>query len=281
MTDSYGRISFLAPSKSAGFFSNYFSVLSTMMVCLNKKFKPYVDASNTWFNPSCDFDNDFVADKDINPWDWWFAQDARPSSVQEVGMDRSMLTHDPLAFIKVQNLDAFRDIASEYCKIQPHILEEEEALYQAHIAGKKTLGILARGTENLIYHPKYPKVHADSWPDIIRSFLNKNQDIENIFLVSDDIRIISTITSSVPKVAYLNSFFRSSNQEEREFYNQTKPWWLSSPTSSDLDHRKRLGEECLIQTRLLARCDYFIGCYSGMNSAVHFFNGGKFKDSII
>lgn len=281
MSVKYGRISFLSPSDSGGFFSNYFSILSTMGLCLIDSLVPYVDCSNTWFNPTCDFENDKVLDSNINPWEWWFIQKKEEdSTVTDVALNRVGIPHIPKAFISHPTLSVFKQIAKDYCKIQPHILQEEELLYKQYIADRNTLGILARGTEMLAHHAEYPKVPTDAWPSIIKFCLDQNPSINNIFLVSDDKRIIETIIGAYPETKYLEHFFRSGDQPEESLTDKVKPWWLFS--SGDLlAHRKRIGEEALIQTRLLSRCNYFVGSHSGMTNAVNFFNETSLKASYL
>jgi hypothetical protein len=242
-----------------------------------KNLTPYVDTTNTWFNPTCDFKNNLVTDSSINPWEWWFVQEKQEGiPVEEVGLDRSGITHNPKDFSKHPNTPIFRGIAKEFCKIQPHILGEEETLYKEHIEGKTTLGILARGTEMLLHHPEYPKAPVQAWPEIIKFCLDQNPDIDNIFLVSDDKRIIESVLNAYPETKYLKNFFRSTDQTEEELADKYSPWWLFSP-SGDPNHRKRVGEESLIQTRLLSRCSHFVGSYSGMSNAVNFFRENPFK----
>lgn len=281
MWDSYGRVSFSRPSESGGFFSNYFSVLSTIGVCTIKELVPYVDTTNTWFNPTCDFKNDTVLDSSINPWDWWFVQHKEEGrDVIEIDLDRRGITHDPKLFPSHPNITIFRDLAKDFCIIQPHILDEEILLYEEHIENRTTLGILARGTEMLVNHLEYPKAQAEVWPEVIKFCLDENPGIDNIFLVSDDKRIVDSILNAYPKTRYLENFFRSSNQTEEELADKVSPWWLFSP-DNDPNHRKRIGEEALIQTRLLSKCTHFVGSHSGMSNAVNFFREVPFKVNYI
>lgn len=277
MSNSYGRISFSTPADSGGFFSNYFSVLSTMGLCVIKQLVPYVDLTNTWFNPTCDFKNNLVTDPSINPWEWWFIQEKQEGiPVEEVGLDRGGITHNPKDFVAHPNIPIFKDIAKHFCKIQLHILDEEILWYEKYLEGKTTLGILARGTEMLVNHLEYPKAPAQAWPEIIKFCLDQNPDINNIFLVTDDRKILESVLNVYPETKYLENFFRSSNQTEEELADKHSPWWLFSPTG-DPNHRKRVGEEALIQTRLLSKCPYFVGSHSGMSNAVNFFREIPFK----
>jgi len=278
MVTNYGHITFSSPSDSSGFFSNYFSVLSTMKDCVVQNLIPYVDATNTWFNPTCDFQNNTVSDSSINPWDWWFVQNTKEQSNPfiEVSLNRHHIPHVPKDFMRLPDRSEFKVVANHYCPIKSHILEEEESLYKKHIEGKNTLGILARGTEMLVHHLEYPKTSANIWPEAVRTCLEQYPDIDNIFLVSDDKNIISSVVSAYPQTKYLEHFFRSTNQTEEELSDKYKPWWLTSPDNNP-NHRRRLGEESLIQVRLLSRCNYFIGSHSGMFNATTFFNETPFK----
>lgn len=275
--NSCGLIKFNSIADSAGFFSNYFSVLSTMRDCLQRDLIPYVDASNTWFNPTCDFKNNIVTDSTINPWNWWFDQSIDGPSY-DVPLNRAYINHKPSHFADQPGLAAFREIADKHCKIKKHILDEESKLHKEHLQDKKSLGILARGTEMLIHHPEYPKVQLETWPQIVEAYLNNFSDIDTIFVVSDDSQIINTIQAASTKVVYLKDFFRRTTQPDEAVANKHQPWWLTSPTG-DPNHRRRLGEECLIQAKLLARCDYFLGTFSGVSNAALFFNDNKYKQS--
>jgi hypothetical protein len=278
MTAKYGSIEFANPSDSGGFFSNYFSVISTMKDCAINGLIPHVDSTNTWFNPTCDFENNTVSDPSINPWDWWFVQSTKEESTPfvKMGLNRYHIPHIPMHFMALPNMPEFKSIANQYCPIKSHILEEEELLYKQHIEGKNTLGILARGTEMLVHHLEYPKVSAKDWPEIIKLCLDQYPDIDNIFLVSDDKRIIESVVNAYPQTKYLEHFFRTTNQTEEELSDKNAPWWLHSP-DNDPNHRRRLGEEALIQVRLLSRCTYFAGSHSGMFNATLFFNENPFK----
>lgn len=278
MVNNYGLVSFSRPSESSGFFSNYFTVLSSMKEALDVNLLPFVDTSKSWFNPTCDFENDTVIDSSINPWDWWFVQNKEGALAKSIGICRDHIIHNPRYFVEQPNLPYFREVAQKYCIIQPHILHEEEILFDGLIKGKTTLGVLARGTEMLQHHLEYPKIAAQEWPKVLKFCLDQHPDIDNIFLVSDDGEIIESLISAFPQIRFIPHFFRSTVQTREAFKNAKEPWWLHSLTG-DMSHRRRLGEECLIQARLLSRCDYFLGAHSGVTNAAHFFRNGPFKHS--
>jgi hypothetical protein len=282
MSNKYGIISFdEGYDKSAGFFSNYFSILSTFVSCLGEGLHPLVNTANTWFNPTYDFEKGVALDATINPWNWWFEQKSMTDGeFYKVPIQRRHINQHPAHFVKETDFLYFRDLADKYCKIHSHILQEEEELYKWFLKGKTTLGILARGTEMLRHHKEYPKVEPQGWPKYIEFCLEQHPDIDNLFLVSDDMEIVNSIVTAFPQARFLPHYFRSSVQAKDLFQNANKPWWLHSPDDNP-NHRKRLGEECLIQAGLLGRCQYFVGAHSGVTSATHFFNKEPFKMSYL
>jgi hypothetical protein len=277
---NYGLVAFGRPSESSGFYSNYFSVLSTIRQVVEQDLTPLINTTNSWFNPTCDFKEDVVTDPSINPWDWWFEQDLQEGNITPIGIERKFIFHNPSHFLTHTDLPYFRTLADKYCKIRSHILQEEEELHKWFLKGKTTLGILARGTEMLQHHKEYPKVGPQDWPGVIKFCLEQHPDVDNLFLVSDDVEIVKNILIAYPQVRFLSHYFRSSVQDKESFQNANEPWWLHSPNGNP-DHRRRLGEECLIQARLLARCQYFVGAYSGVTNAAHFFNNEPFRRSYL
>lgn len=268
----YGLIKF--PDQAYGFFSNFFSVLTTIQESLNQNLTPYVDLSNTWFNSTYNLETDTVGDLSINPWDWWFVQ-SKEEDLVPITLNQTGINHEANAFFSNSNISYYRDLADKYCIIQPSILEKEKEFAKWYLEGKTTLGIMARGTEFLTHlDSDHPGTSINAWPKLIEDCLNKHPDINNIFLVSEDRRIIENILEVYPQTRYLPHCFRMTTQTEDDFVGN--PWWLTPPIE-DPNHKKRLGEECLIQTHLLGRCQYFLGTNSGITNGAYFFNKIPFK----
>ena len=280
---NYGRIHFEG-APSSGFFSNYFGVMSTMLdLHYNHKLFPYVDSSNTWWNPTFNFETLIAEDLNINPWNWWFQQD-KSFNIKEcpnVKVNYSNISHIPNQFHQNSLLSHAREMDLKYCKLQPYITLEINTLFERYFVNKNILGVMARGTEMLKFHKEYPKVDSNVWGHIIKNFLNDHPDIDNIFLVTDDNEILNNILEVAPQAIYLKDFFRKTTQTDHEINNKYKPGWLTSPSTNDLNHRKRLGEECIIQAKLLSKCQSFLGTYSGFTNAAQFFNHAGFKDFYI
>ena len=130
---SYLKIKFTPENPGAGFFSNYLGVISTIIATRNhQNLIPYIDASNTWFNPTFNFDTSICEDPTINPWDWWFENPKLNSNdilgMYEASINYEPLTHTPTVFKENVNLDLGKKLASQFCPIYTDILEEIQTL---------------------------------------------------------------------------------------------------------------------------------------------------------
>lgn len=278
---NYIKIKFTPENPGSGFFSNYLGVISTIIVATRnyQNLIPYIDVSNTWFNPTFDFDTSVCEDPTINPWDWWFENPKlNPSDIlHEMSIDYGPISHVPTNFKNNINLDLGRKLASQFCPIHTNILEEIQTLYEKHFLGKTTLGIMARGTEMLQFHLNYPKVKSNTWATIISEYLQKYPNIDNIFVVTDDNEILENILEFYPDIVYFKDFFRKTTQPDHLIGQyRHKPWWLTPLDGDILTHRKKLGKECIIQSTLLSKCPHVIGAHSGVTNGAYFFNNTPF-----
>lgn len=273
------------PDSRAGFSSDYLTVVTTYALCINSDLKPYVDTSNTWFNPTFNFEKGGAEDLSINPWNWWFDQQELDPTIptHNIGYDRSLLSHDPRIFMSQNGVLLYSAMADVYFPPKQYIQDTIDNFYRENLLGKTVLGVVARGTENLHYHSEYPKVYANEWPDRIQQHLDLYPEIDTIFLgICDDNEILDAILERFPNAIYLKDMFRKTTQTQEDVLgNPKKMWWVTPTEGSVYDHRKRLGEECLVATKLLAKCDYFLGACSGMSNLAQFFNKKEFKASHI
>lgn len=266
----------------SGFSSNYFCALSSMITALHNNIIPYFNLTDTWFNPTFDFNTKESKDSTINPWNWWFEQEQLKKGDLIYDMyarDYENISHHPKDFMNQDSMLLFAAASEVYMRPKKFILDQVESIYSDIIEGTKTLGIVARGTEMYFHHPEYPKVHPGKWPDEIKKYLEINDEIDNIFLVTDDPWIMESILNEFPKIKYVDNVFRKKSKKITGYdIDDTKPWWLT-PDEPDPNHTRRIGAELLIQTKLLAKCDYFLGSHSGISNMVRFFNRNKFIDS--
>ena len=273
----------------SGFSSIYLATLSAIVEALDKNLKPYVDSNRSWFNPTYDFTLEDSTDKNINPWEWWFDQSPLDTNLPkyESYLNYIEIKHPPQEYLQVHSDETktkYFQIAQKYTPIKNHIQDKINKFYNENLKGHKVLGVLARGTEMYISHTEYKKPSPEEWPLVIEDYLTKNPGFEVIFLgVCEDSRILNSILDyfkdSSYKIVYIKDVYRT--QDDTNFHNFSKgPWYLNPIEGDLLEHRKKLGEDVLIATNLLAKCEYFMYSYSTMATLTILFNNKQFKKLI-
>ena len=95
----------------------------------------------------------------------------------------------------------------------------------------------------------------------IKKFLDEHPEITKIFAVSEDSHYVDRINTEFNNVFYLKDVFRRTDETE-EYMNKVHYWCNVSKKRTN--HTRLLGEEVVIQTKLLGMCDYLIGRNSGV-----------------
>jgi hypothetical protein len=270
----------------SGFSSIYLATLSAIVEVLGKNLKPYIDSNKSWFNPTYDFKLQDSIDKSINPWEWWFDQDPLDASLSkyESYLNYIEIKHPPHEYLEVHNNETktkYFQIAQKYTPIKKHIQDKIDKFYNENLKDHKVLGVLTRGTEMYISHNEYKKLTPEEWPLTIEDYLTLNPGFDTIFLgVCEDYTILNSILNhfkdSPYKVIYIKDAYRVTTKVN--IYDFSKgPWYLNPEKGDLLEHRKKLGEDVLIATHLLAKCEYFMYTYSTMATLTLLFNNQNFK----
>jgi len=132
-------------------------------------------------------------------------------------------------------------------KISPNILLKFTKLLDEHITDR-TIGVQIRGTDKVSEIPPINDEQIISYID----YELENDDVDNIFLSTDDIRYIRLLTSHFgDKVTYNKSNIISNNEGAIHF-NQTHD-------------RNRVNYEVLSDTYLLSKCKKLLYCYSNVS----------------
>lgn len=273
----------------AGFSSIYLATLSAIVEALDKNLKPYIDSNKSCFNPTYDFELQDSIDKNINPWEWWFDQDPLDTNLlkYESYLNYIEIKHPPHEYLEVHNDETkikYFQIAQKYTPIKKHIQDKIDKFYNENLKDRKVLGVLTRGTEMYISHCEYTKPTPEEWPIIIEKFLNNNPGFDTIFLgVCEDYTILNSILNyfknSQYKVVYIKDAYRVTDKINIGDFSKG-PWYLNPQEGDLLEHRKKLGEDVLVATHLLAKCEYFMYTYSTMATLTLLFNNLKFKQLI-
>ena len=249
-----------------GFFSNY-------RICLEQLIHhhesgdsklPYIDWGTTWvegFNP---FESKVLIPNE-NPFDFWFDQEV-PTDVDNVTVcvrmsDPNRFDHSRHFFDEPSELNRQKSIDSKYLKVKQHIIDKINDIYEKEFKGHTVLAVMARGTEYNLHHPMYGVFDVNDYIREIGNVLKDRPDITKLFIVSEDTEYIDLITKAYPNSYFVPGVFRRTN-ESMEYINRVHCW--PNVSTNREDHCKLLGEEVIIQTKLMGKCDYLFGRLSGV-----------------
>jgi hypothetical protein len=253
-------------SFGSGFFSNYRIILEGLM--LNDEDMggtPYIDWSETaWVEGYNPFNGDSLI-KNENPFDFWFDQKSPTTNdiVDEpFNKKRQILINHSLEYFHDKSsLHKQREINDKYLKIKQPILDKVDEIYKNEFIGHTVLGVIARGCEFNYYHPNYGVYSIYEYIASIKEILEKNPEITKLFLVSEDSNYIKLLKENFPNSYFIPDVFRRTD-ETSEYMNRVFLW--PNVSTKRENQNKLLGEETIIQTKLLGKCDYLFGIHSGV-----------------
>jgi len=266
--DSYG----------SGFFGNFFTILSNIIGHENSELYPYVNINKSvWANGYDPRVNMIPPENAENPWDWWFDQPI-PSENDNV-IELPFLGNQYFAAnTKVWNrpdVPNARNVANKYIKIKQHILDRIEKFYEENLKGEVVLGVMARGAEMSYCHPEYGQQKINDWIQSTKNILNQHPEITKIFLVTEESSYVEAFEKEFDNLVYMKDVYRRTDESLEDILAFSLLYCLVKPRE---DHKKLLGEECLIQGKLLGKSDYLLVKQCGTSSAGIFFAENNLKN---
>ena len=230
----------------SGHWRGFHSIVSQYLaVCLRyaSKFEqenaiPYMDLSRKVTGYHAKDDVDFLG----NPWNNYFVQE--PLKENEIfwlescseNMDLSMGIGGPKSdFIK------WKQIKDKYLIIQPHILDKVDDFINKNFIGK-IAAIHIRGTDSF-YDKTRPHLPVSFYKELITE---KLQDYSKILICTDSLEILEILKSSFgDKIINYDS-----EKVTLEKYKYQSAYASENPYT--------IGEEVLIESLLMARCNLLI-----------------------
>lgn len=255
-----------------GFFSNYRICLEQLIDYEQSEFLkkdgfiPYIDWSGTtWvegFNP---FESSIIPIRQ-NPFDFWFDQNIPQQTDQIIqcksGPRPDLIDHAKDYFDDKENLMKQKSIEKKYIKLKKSIEDKIDQIYNDNFKVHNVLGIMARGTEYNYHHPMYGIFGVEDYIKEINKIIEKQPDINKIFVVSEDSDYIEKISKAFsPNCYFMENVFRRTD-ETMEYMNRVHCW--PNVSTKRPNHCRLLGEEVIIQTKLLGKCKYLFGRHSGV-----------------
>jgi hypothetical protein len=262
----------------SGFFSNYRIVLEKLMNFNSNSngMIPYVNWANTTFvdgfNPIIEngsvIGGDMVIDDTINPFDLWFDQE-NPYSLntplediiispieRTMGIDHAKHYFNEPELLRQQEIDRL------YIKPKQYILDKIDEIYEKEFKGHVVLGVMARGSEYNYWHGNiYGVFGVEDYVREIKKILEAKPEITKLLIVSDETDYVNALHEAFPNSYFMPDIFRRTD-ETIEYMNRV-PCWMNVSTKRE-NHCSLLGEETIIQTKLLGKCDYLFGRRCGI-----------------
>lgn len=244
-------------SPGAGFFSNLVFVLNKLKFCQEKKFIPIIDMKNfpTLYNEKF---------KSYNVWDKFFKSINKFKlkdiyNSQKVIIDNTGIPRNNLYLT-----------GKDFIKFKRKIIPKKRFIKKANIFYKrcfgkndKVLGVHFRGTDykTAAGHPFPPTKKI--MLEFVNNVLNENY-YTKIFLVTEEVDYLEFFKNNYKKkCCFYNSYRFQKNHQY--YYSQRK------------NHDFLLGEEILVETLILSKCDGLVDIETNVISAAKFFKNKKIK----
>ena len=250
-----------------GFFSNYRICLEQLMTFHESGNDgiPYIDWSKTTWVEGFDPFKSTSNIPDGNPFDLWFDQTIPKEGDEIIEWSSKsrpdLLDHAKHYFDEPQGLLKQKEVDELYLKPKQYILDEIDKIYEKEFKDEVVLGVMARGTEYNLHHPMYGVFDVSDYIREIRKILDNNPQITKLLIVSEDMGYVDELSKAFPNSYFLPNVFRRTD-ETMEYINRVHCWCNVSTKREE--HCKLLGEEVIIQTKLLGMSDYLFGRLSGV-----------------
>jgi len=252
-----------------GFFSNYRICLEEIISHHenNNSDIPYISWSNTTWVESINPFEGKVESSDINPFDFWFDQptinseDTLTLNKYPSSKYGTLIDHAQHYFDNPDELKRQQYIDRLYINPKQYILDKIDKIYKDEFEGHTVLGLMARGTEYNLHHPMYGVFGVQDYINEVKKILEENKEITKIYVISEDMEYIDDISKAFPESYFMPDVFRRTD-ETMEYINRVHCW--PNVSTKREDHCKLLGEEVIIQAKLMGKCDYLFGRLSGM-----------------
>lgn len=246
---------------TAGFFSNITFILNHLKICEDMNFIPIIDMKNY---PSLHNEINIIKNTK-NSWEYYFEK-LNKYSLNEVYKSNNVFLSSK-KFQKKMFIDMTNDKISRYfgkIKIKKEILQKVDNFYKKKFKkNHKILGVHFRGST-------YKTARGHGFPltkDLMIKniqFLLKKFNYDKIFVVTEEQEYLKVLKENFrEKLIYYNSF-RMKKLDSFKIYPRK-------------NHRYLLGEEILIETVLLSRCNGLTFIKSNVISAAIMFAKKKIK----
>ncbi len=183
---------------------------------------------------------------------------------------KSVCTYEPLALWDILGTDleqvhrtAVFEVIDDNVKIRKETSAKIENFYKEHfIQGQRVLAVHVRGTDKKMEYP-HKALPISAYLNAIKSYLDSTKEKVSLYIASDNNEAIGEIISNFNKEVEKVIVYPSVRMPK---YFSKDPICLTSATGPG--H----GEEVLIETKLLSRCNHIICTDSNVAAAAIYMN---------
>jgi hypothetical protein len=163
----------------------------------------------------------------------------------------------------ITNLPCLRNTFNKYIKFNPEI---EDSIFIKTNSASKILGVHFRGQEmrTAKLHP-FPPTKIQILTSI--NMLMKKGDFNNIFVVTEDLRLLEFIKKEYGEIVLSNNHFRTDGINAYKI----------TPRHN---HKYLLGREILVDMLCLSRCNALVCGDSNVTEMARFINNGSYEKTI-
>jgi hypothetical protein len=265
------------PPPAAGFYSNWFYYLAQAIRGEMLGLKPVIDAQyyTTLYSEIEQIHGTY------NAWEYYFTQE---HSVDDVRKSRCYLPSDYLYHrehipYRIENrnlifddqlLETFRYASSKYAALKPDLKKAIEDFKKLNFKSP-ILGVHYRGTDKIqasIGHEANPPMeeYIKATKKVIKEKL-----CESIFLSTDQEEFLIRFKQEIDIPIYCTNGYRKVNLDGYGIHTE-----INSVDQIRKNHHYQLGCEVIIDTGLLAECDYLIHGHSNITNAAVILNRNKY-----
>lgn len=230
-----------------GFAGNIFIILNALSL-LKKEDRLYVDMETN----ECACTESVEVNGTRNCWEYYFEQvslEEHFKALDSFSIPTNIHYEDKEVFTHPDKFSNLKDKFYKNFRLKEYLKLSIAEYYNKNIKDMCTLGVQIRLTD-MIYHHNVKGL--DSYIDKTKKILEECPQIEQIFLATDDEKIINPFRQNVDvPVLCHEGIFRSNDTDLHiEPYQRFK-------NSRNL-HRYNLGVECLKDILILSKCDYLL-----------------------
>ncbi|MGE0206675.1 MAG: hypothetical protein AB7R69_02385 [Candidatus Babeliales bacterium] len=247
--------------RSVGLFSNFIGVLNNLVWCIKHNKAPVA----YWGENDCYFQKEGFNGA-FNVWEYYFKplsnqtyQPGDPIHSEYFAPNGFQISGNPEklhhAFSPVLRKQ-FNYLIQRYISLKEPLQKAVDDFYYKHIAGKPTIGVHIRGTD------KSKEARAISVARFVEE-IEKFDASYQVFLATDEQKIVDEFLKTCNRTVVYCNAQRSAN---------SLPLHYKIPELHQGSHDAILGQEVIVDTYLLSRCDIFIHSVSNVVLAVLFLN---------